>query len=147
MKSIGLRGADGQALLFPSASGAPLSYSNFRQRIWLPAVEAAGLRGANFHDLRRTNASIMIARGVDVKTAQRRLGHADVRLTLELYAQATSVADRTAVDALGTSFSGVFGQAAVSGTRDRPAMTGDRRKRTTAEMPYDLGERGRAARI
>jgi len=120
-----------------------MSYSNFRQRIWLPAVEAAGLAGANFHDLRRTNASIMVARGVDVKTAQRRLGHSDVRLTLELYAQATSAADRTAADTLGASFAGVFRR----DTRDRTAMAPSKRTSRKAERASDQGKCGRAARI
>lgn len=116
--AMGLTAADGSALLFPSASGSPMSYSNFRQRVWQPAVEKAGLCGTGFHDLRRTNASIMVAEGVDLKTAQRRLGHSDARLTLELYAQATSAADRTASDALGRRFSKVF----EVGARDGRAM-------------------------
>jgi hypothetical protein len=32
------------------------------------------------------------------------LGHADVRTTLAIYAQATSAADRAAADALGSAF-------------------------------------------
>jgi integrase len=43
--------------------------------VWEPAVKAAGLDGLNFHDLRRTNATAMVAEDVDVKTAQARLGH------------------------------------------------------------------------
>ena len=33
-------------------------------------MKAAGLDGLNFHDFRRTNATAMVAEGVDVKTAQ-----------------------------------------------------------------------------
>ena len=33
------------------ANGAPLRYTNWRQRVWLPATEAAGLAGLRFHDL------------------------------------------------------------------------------------------------
>lgn len=144
MMSAGLTAADRDARLFPSVSGGVMSYSNFRRRIWPPAVEAAGLVGANFHDLRRTNASIMVAGGVDVKTAQRRLGHSDVRLTLELYAQATSAADRTAAETLGASFAGVF---RGDDTRDRTAMASSERTSRKAGKVYDQGECGRAARI
>jgi integrase len=42
----------------------------------------------------------MVRRGVDVKTAQVRLGHADPRTTLGIYAQATTEADRAAADLL-----------------------------------------------
>jgi integrase len=37
-----------------------------------------------FHDLRSVATSAMVATGVDVKTAQRRLGHAKVTLTLQV---------------------------------------------------------------
>jgi integrase len=69
--------------------------------VWLPAVELAGLDGIGFHDLRRTNATAMVLDGVDVKTAQARLGHADPRLTLAIYAQATSEGDKSAAEKLG----------------------------------------------
>jgi hypothetical protein len=36
-----------------------------------------------------------------VKTAQARLGHSDPRLTLAIYAQATTEGDRSAADRLG----------------------------------------------
>jgi integrase len=55
-----------------------------------------GLDGLGFHDLRRLNATVLVAEGVDVKTAQSRLGHSDPRLTLAVYAQATDDADRAA---------------------------------------------------
>jgi hypothetical protein len=39
-----------------------------------------------------------------VKTAQQRLGHSDVRMTIGLYAQAENRADRAAADRLGEMF-------------------------------------------
>lgn len=101
MKALELTGADPEELLFPNAEGKPLDYSNWRRRVWEPAVKAAGLDGLNFHDLRRTNATAMVAEGVDVKTAQARLGHSDPRLTLAIYAQATTEGDRSAASKLG----------------------------------------------
>lgn len=101
MKALELTGADPEELLFPNADGKPLDYSNWRGRVWEPAVKAAGLEGLNFHDLRRTNATAMVAEGVDVKTAQTRLGHSDPRFTLAIYAQATTEGDRAAAERLG----------------------------------------------
>ena len=46
-----------------------------------------------------------MVQGVDVKTAQTRLGHSDVRLTLGLYAQAVAEADRDATERIGDVFS------------------------------------------
>ena len=45
-----------------------------------------------------------MAEGVDVKTAQTQLGHADPRLTLAIYAQASGEADRAAADRIGARF-------------------------------------------
>lgn len=67
-------------------------------------MSKAGLAGTGFHDLRRANASTLVAEGVDVKTAQTRLGHSDPRLTLAIYAQAVPEADRAAATALGRRF-------------------------------------------
>jgi integrase len=101
MRSIGLTGADPAELLFPNHDGRPLDYSNWRGRVWEPAVASIGMGDLNFHDLRRTNATAMVAEGVDVKTAQARLGHSDPRLTLAIYAQATTEGDRSAAEKLG----------------------------------------------
>jgi hypothetical protein len=46
----------------------------------------------------------MVADNVDVKTAMTRFGHSDVRLTLELYAQATTEADQRAAQGLAARF-------------------------------------------
>jgi len=97
----GLTGADADAFLFANADGGPLDYSNWRRRVRLPAAENADLTGVGFHDLRRTNATAMVLDGVDVKTAQARLGHSDPRLTLAIYAQATGEGDRSAAEKLG----------------------------------------------
>ncbi|MFP5256083.1 MAG: tyrosine-type recombinase/integrase [Acidimicrobiia bacterium] len=105
----GLTAADGDALLFPGPRGRPQIASNWRRRVWLPAIIKIGLgtidekghyEGPTFHDLRRTSATGLVAAGVDVKTAQTRLGHSQVRLTLELYAQAVDEQDVKASDAL-----------------------------------------------
>src|SRR5260221_2078140 len=59
----GLTGADTEALLFVGAEGGPLRYERWRRRVWLPATEKAGLVGLTFHDLRRANATALVADG------------------------------------------------------------------------------------
>jgi integrase len=100
----GLTGADADALVFVSEQGGPLRYERWRRRVWLPAVRGASLERLTFHDLRRANATALVLDGVDLKTAQTRLAHSDPRLTLAVYAQATSEADRAAAHALGRRF-------------------------------------------
>ena len=98
--------AGGDALVFTDDESGALRYSNWRRRIWLPAVAAAGCAGAGFHDLRRLNATTLVVEGIDVKTAQTRLGHADPRVTLSIYASAPASVDRAAADVLGDRFFG-----------------------------------------
>jgi integrase len=61
---------------------------------------------AGFHDLRRLNVTSLVVGGVDVKTAQVRLGHADPRMTLAIYASAPASADREAADFFAATFFG-----------------------------------------
>jgi integrase len=105
----GVSGADPDALVFTMPGGGALRYEHWRTRTWLPACDLVGLNGLTFHDLRRANATALVLDGVDLKTAQTRLGHSDPRLTLAVYAQATTAADRAAADRLGERF---FGSAA-----------------------------------
>ena len=46
----------------------------------------------------------MVLDGVELKTAQTRLGHSDPRLTIAVYAQATTDADKAAAERLATRF-------------------------------------------
>jgi len=99
-----LSGADRDAWVFAWPSGAHLSYSAWRKH-WVRAVSKAGLpERFGFHDLRRANATGLVSSGVDIRTAQARLGHADVRMTLEIFAKATSEADRAAAEVIGRLF-------------------------------------------
>jgi hypothetical protein len=38
------------SLVFATTTGTPLAHSNFRSRVWLPALAAVGLEGIHFHD-------------------------------------------------------------------------------------------------
>lgn len=95
---LGERGTLSESLLFSEADGGLLDYSNWRHRVWVPACKRSGLGGLVFHDLRRVNATVLVSEGIDLKTAQTRLGHSDPRLTLAVYAQASTTADRDAAD-------------------------------------------------
>lgn len=80
-------GRKADALLFTAPEGGPLRYANFRQRVFDPAVKAAGLEGLGItpHKLRHTAASLAIAAGADVKVVQTMLGHKDASMTLNIY--------------------------------------------------------------
>lgn len=92
------------ALLFVAGFDRPLNYTNWRQRIWVPARDKAKLPALRFHDLRSLAATALVAAGVDVKTAQTRLGHSSPQVTLGIYARMTSENDRKASDLVGDIF-------------------------------------------
>ena len=77
--------------------GARINYSNFRSRIFKPAAIEIGLPNLQPHDLRRTAASLLVDADTPQLVVQEQLGHADIRTTLNLYAQATEEAHEASV--------------------------------------------------
>lgn len=95
---------DDEALVFVTRRGTPLDYTRWRARVWVPAVEQAGVPQLRFHDLRSAAATAMVMSGVDVRTAQTRLGHSSPTVTLGIYARMTDAADRAAGAAVDQFF-------------------------------------------
>ena len=78
------RGRDGT--VFADGNGSYLRHSNFRRRIWLPAVAAAGLpEDLRIHDMRHTCAALLIAGGAHPKAIQIHLGHSSIQVTMDRY--------------------------------------------------------------
>jgi len=73
-------------IIFPDTIGGHLRGSNFDRNVWYPIRKRAGIReDFRFHDLRHTQASLMLAAGADLKVIQQRLGHADFATTANTY--------------------------------------------------------------
>lgn len=53
----------------------------------------------NFHSLRHTHATKLIESGISPKTVQARLGHSDIKTTLQTYVHNTDAMEMSAVDA------------------------------------------------
>lgn len=60
------------------------------------------------HMLRHTYASLLYDAGVDIKSAQRYLGHSDIETTLEIYTHLTKHKEDEAVHAINKHFEGRF---------------------------------------
>ncbi|MFT3854167.1 MAG: tyrosine-type recombinase/integrase [Ilumatobacteraceae bacterium] len=73
-------GPDG--LLFAGDEGEYLRRSNFRDRVWLKAVKAAGLTGVRFHDLRHAAATLTAQAGVTTAELMRQIGHSTPRAAM-----------------------------------------------------------------
>jgi integrase len=72
--------------LWTASQGGPLSYTNFRRRVWRPAVLASGLDPAlRYHDLRHTCASWLIARGGTARAVMAWMGHSTIKVTFDRY--------------------------------------------------------------
>ncbi|MFC2070173.1 site-specific integrase [Chloroflexota bacterium] len=51
-------------------------------------INKAGMRDIRIHDLRHTNATLMLKAGVHPKIVSERLGHANIGITLDIYSHA-----------------------------------------------------------
>jgi integrase len=92
--------ASSDGLVFQAADGGPIRRSNWRRRVWLPAVKAADLDGLRFHDLRHTHAALLIEQGEHPKVIQSRLGHASITTTLNTYGHLFEGLDEAAASRL-----------------------------------------------
>jgi integrase len=81
------RGKDYQdmGLVFALDSGKPMNDGNVMNRIFHPALDDAELRRINFHGLRHTCASLLIAQGENPKYVQKQMRHASVQITFDTY--------------------------------------------------------------
>ena len=93
---------DKLGLVFTSRYGAPIEPRNFN-RYFDGHMERAGVNRITVHDARRTCASLLVDLDVHPRVIMAILRHADVKVTMEVYAQASSKATREALKRLGDS--------------------------------------------
>jgi integrase len=79
--------------VFTAPQGGTLRIVAFRNRIWRPATDAAGLAGLRIHDLRHTAVALWIAAGASPKEVAVRAGHTSVSFTLDRYGHLYPEAD------------------------------------------------------
>ena len=72
--------------VFHSPQGGYLRSSNFAKRVFIPALERAGLPRITFHDLRHTAISHQIEGGADIVSVSKVAGHSNPSTTLRIYA-------------------------------------------------------------
>jgi integrase len=93
--------------LFTNTKGGHLRGSGWRSNVWYPSLkraQAAGLKKSpRIHDLRHTYASWQFAKGTDILTISREMGHESTATTSNLYghldrSNAASAAKRMAAD-------------------------------------------------
>lgn len=69
-------------VLFSNEQGKPICHDNFSDRQFGKDLKVWGGRRIRFHDLRHTATTLMISRGIDIKTVKEVCGHADISTTM-----------------------------------------------------------------
>jgi integrase len=67
-----------------TSTGNQLNPANLR-RSFIKLTEGARVPEIRFHDLRHTHATLLIQNGTNVKVLAERLGHSNVKITLDCY--------------------------------------------------------------
>ncbi len=74
-----------ESLVFADRFGGPLNGFHLTERQFKPLLRRAGLPVIRFHDLRHTAATLLLAQGINPKVVAEMLGHASVKVTLDVY--------------------------------------------------------------
>jgi integrase len=71
-------------LIASTQHGTPLNPANIR-RSFGRIIKQANLPKIRFHDLRHTHATLLLSQGVNIKVISERLGHSNIKVTLDTY--------------------------------------------------------------
>jgi integrase len=71
--------------IFTTRTGGPLGHNNVG-KAFRRSITRCGLPHLRIHDMRHTYASLLLSKGVDIKTVSDMLGHSTIRITFDLYA-------------------------------------------------------------
>jgi len=128
------------SFVFSSSTGSPLSHSNFRRRVWLPALAAVGLEGVHFHDLRHTGNQLTADAGANPKELMARMGQDSERAAL-IYVHSSAGRQRALADEVGRMAAAALAKAKLA----EPSGTQRARKQNRPVNPSggsvsDLGE-------
>jgi integrase len=91
--------------VFSTKWGAPIEPRNFN-RSWNARCRNAGVRKITVHDGRRTCVTLLVDLDMHPRKVMQILRHAQIAVTREIYAQASSKATRAALKRPGDSLHG-----------------------------------------
>ena len=83
-----------RSLCSRTATGGHLRRHNWRRRVWIPALERAGVPYFRSYDLRHTCATLLLYEGRTLNEVAEHLGHADPGFTARTYAHVMRDAPR-----------------------------------------------------
>ncbi|PHE73276.1 site-specific integrase [Bacillus wiedmannii] len=77
--------------------GTPINPANVRRSL-NALIKKAAVPKIRFHDLRHTHATLLLAKGVNVKVISERLGHSNIKITLDTYSHVLPTMQEDAVN-------------------------------------------------
>ncbi len=87
--------------VFTTETGLPMDPRNVLRALTTAAAKA-GLPGVNVHTLRHSAATAWIEAGVNIKAVSTLLGHADIRITADVYGHVSDAVARAAMETLSS---------------------------------------------
>jgi integrase len=90
-------------LVFPNTEGKPYDGGNMVKEFH-KALKRASLPDTNFHSLRHTCASLLLAQGVHMRVVMELLGHSQIAMTMDLYSHVVPELKREAADRMDALF-------------------------------------------
>ena len=88
---------DSRGFLFCHPDGTPLHPDTITRR-FNRLVDRAGAARIRLHDVRHTYATLSLDAGIDPKIVSDRVGHANMTVTLQIYAHRSAGRDRVAAE-------------------------------------------------
>ena len=90
----------GKSPVFCDSRGRYLRRANVARRSLQPLLTKADCQRIRFHDLRHTNATLLLVAGVNPKIVSERLGHKSIEITLNTYSHVLPTMQRDAAEKL-----------------------------------------------
>jgi len=87
----------GNDLVMCTPSGTPINTANVRRSL-NALIKKAAVPKIRFHDLRHTHATLLLAKGVNVKVISEQLGHSNIKITLDTYSHVLPTMEEDAVN-------------------------------------------------
>jgi integrase len=103
--------------VFGGPDGKPMDYERWTWNVWRRLLALAGLRYRGPHQLRHSFASLLLMQGESPAYVSKQLGHASIKMTVDVYGHFIPGANRQAVDRLDDP------EAVLPATGRNPAAT------------------------